>query len=336
MAVNPYLTMAAQVAQAKGVPVDLFQKMIQAESNFNPNAVSPAGAIGLGQLMPGTAQGLGVDPHNPQQNLTGAATYLKNMFDQFHDWKLALAAYNAGPGAVQKYGGVPPYQETQNYVNRITGGTAPTTAPSVSAPNTMAMPTFTDPTVAQPTMMPDPLKALVGQIAAGEQFNPLKALTQATPQQTYSPPDSTFDIASMVPQDPSTTIGDMRMSDGDASMKGLTVKPGATIKGVNGDLLSAVSKLAQHLGVTIEVTSGYRDSKEQAMLYKRYVDSGFNISKIAAKPGTSNHEFGRAMDLYINGKPISQVVSAKVLAQFGLHTSVKGDLPHTTLISVRG
>ncbi len=113
----------AAVAAAKryGIPPDLFLRQLGAESSWNPDAVSPAGATGIGQLMPGTAAELGVDPSDPMQNIDGSARYLKQQYDKFGDWKLALAAYNAGPGAVEKYGGVPPYDETRNYVAKIMG-----------------------------------------------------------------------------------------------------------------------------------------------------------------------------------------------------------------------
>ncbi|SCY90288.1 Transglycosylase SLT domain-containing protein [Rhizobium sp. NFACC06-2] len=95
----------------------LFTAMIHRESNFDPNAVSPVGAQGLGQLMPGTARELGVEnAFSASENLDGAARYLTSMLDKFGSAELALAAYNAGPGAVQKYGGVPPYRETQQYI----------------------------------------------------------------------------------------------------------------------------------------------------------------------------------------------------------------------------
>jgi hypothetical protein len=115
---------ARRTAKRHGIPLPLFRKLISAESGWNPNAVSPAGAIGLAQLMPATAKGLGVDPRDPIQNLEGAARYLSSQYKRFGKWDLALAAYNAGPGAVEKHGGIPPYRETQAYVKKITSGVA--------------------------------------------------------------------------------------------------------------------------------------------------------------------------------------------------------------------
>jgi soluble lytic murein transglycosylase-like protein len=113
-------------AASNGIDPALLKGLVSQESGFNPNARSGAGAVGLTQLMPGTASSLGVtNPLDPAQSLQGGAKYLREQLDRFGgDEKLALAAYNAGPGAVQKYGGVPPYAETQNYVTSVMGKAA--------------------------------------------------------------------------------------------------------------------------------------------------------------------------------------------------------------------
>lgn len=116
-----YLATARAAAERHGVPSDLFLRLVQAESGWNPTAVSPKGARGLAQLLPETASLVGVDISDPEDNLDGGARYLRMMFNRFGNWRLALAAYNAGPEAVAKYGDVPPYAETQNYVRRILG-----------------------------------------------------------------------------------------------------------------------------------------------------------------------------------------------------------------------
>lgn len=116
-----FLNMARKAARRNNVPEDLFLRLIQQESNWNHRAESNKGAIGLAQLMPDTARGLGVDPNKPRENLDGGARYLAAQYRRFGSWRLALAAYNAGPEAVKKYGGVPPYSETKNYVLKIWG-----------------------------------------------------------------------------------------------------------------------------------------------------------------------------------------------------------------------
>ena len=116
-----WLAVARAAARRYNVPEDLYLRLVQQESGWNPRAVSHKGATGLAQLMPATARRLGVDIDNPHQNLEGGARYLRMMYDRFGSWRLALAAYNAGPEAVEQHGGVPPYSETRNYVRTILG-----------------------------------------------------------------------------------------------------------------------------------------------------------------------------------------------------------------------
>jgi hypothetical protein len=114
-------TSITKAASKYGIPPGLIKAVIRAESNFDSKAVSSAGAQGLMQLMPATAEELGVqDPFDIDQNIDGGSRYLKEMLDRFNaDIKMALAAYNAGPGTVEKYDGNVPYRETQNYVDRV-------------------------------------------------------------------------------------------------------------------------------------------------------------------------------------------------------------------------
>jgi hypothetical protein len=165
MATAEQIAAVYRAADAYGIPRDLFFRQIKQESGFRPEVWdgrvrSSAGAIGAGQLMPGTAAELGVDPYDVEQNLMGAARYLRQQLDTFGDPALALAAYNAGPGRVRQAGGVPNIEETQNYVRTILGDTAP-------APQNALSGGFTPSQGMDPQMM---------------QMNALAALNRARPQ----------------------------------------------------------------------------------------------------------------------------------------------------------
>jgi peptidoglycan DL-endopeptidase CwlO len=115
----PYADLFSRAASRYGVDASLLAAMASQESGFDSQAVSPAGAQGLMQFMPSTAAGLGVNPLDPNSAIDGAARYLSSLTKQFGSTDLALAAYNAGPGTVSRYGGIPPYSETQNYVRSV-------------------------------------------------------------------------------------------------------------------------------------------------------------------------------------------------------------------------
>ena len=137
---TPFGAEITAAAKKHGIDPALLAGLVKQESGFNPNAGSSAGAQGLCQLMPGTARGLGVtDLHDPVQSIEGGAKYLAQQLKTFNgDTALALAAYNAGPGAVQRFGGIPPYAETQNYVRIVQQNAAAFRTPAAPAASAAA------------------------------------------------------------------------------------------------------------------------------------------------------------------------------------------------------
>lgn len=150
--VSSVQSQVSAAAAKYGVPEWLALAVAKAESAFNPSAVSSAGAVGVMQLMPSTAAGLNVDPYDTSQNIDGGVKYLSQLLSKYGgDTTKALAAYNAGPGNVDKYGGVPPFPETQSYVQKIlsafTGSTGDS-APVGAADSVDAVDSFLPPIAA--------------------------------------------------------------------------------------------------------------------------------------------------------------------------------------------
>jgi soluble lytic murein transglycosylase-like protein len=153
-----YKAAVDRIAAEQSVPAELIHSVIQVESNYNPNAVSPKGALGLMQLIPATARRFGVaDAFDPVENIRGGAAYLKYLLDLYAgNYTLALAAYNAGEGAVARYGDVPPFQETRNYVKLV----ARQLAGHAAAPAPPPVPAAAQP-VEQPPAGPSHIREIV-------------------------------------------------------------------------------------------------------------------------------------------------------------------------------
>lgn len=153
MSKDQFLNDITAAAKQHGIRPELLSALIQAESSFNPTAVSPAGAMGLLQIMPRTAEELGIDPMDPKQAIEGGARYLSKMLKRFGSEELALAAYNAGPGNVRKHGGIPPFPETQAYIPKVLGLAGPPPPPPMMGP---PAPPPAPPAAVPSTMQPPP------------------------------------------------------------------------------------------------------------------------------------------------------------------------------------
>lgn len=259
---------ANKIARQHGIPPALFRSLISHESGWNPNAVSPAGAIGFGQLMPSTAAGLGVNPHNPRQNLIGAAKYLAGQHDTFGNWRLALAAYNAGPDAVRS-GDWHNYDETVNYVRNVLGG---------AAGHLNARRGSQGLTGASGGMSATELAlGQLGAIASGQKVSPLEqlaALVQAAPQSGRG-------------ADGMNTTGGGPVNIG----KWVNIAGGADRAGVETShgVLKAVAGIASIFGHPLTITTGSNHSQ--------YTTSG-NVSA---------HWSGHAADIAASGNKLKRM-----------------------------
>jgi soluble lytic murein transglycosylase-like protein len=171
---SQYDAQITAAATKYGLDPALLKGLIRQESNFNAAARSPAGAQGLTQLMPATAASLGVDASDPAQAIDGGARYLKAQLDRFGgDPSQALAAYNAGPGAVAKFGGVPPYAETQNYVQKVLAYTAEYRSAGTTTAGATTLATTPVPSAVPPATVPVTAASLTGGTSSSLNYSTL-------------------------------------------------------------------------------------------------------------------------------------------------------------------
>lgn len=311
---------ATQIAQQFKLPPGLLESVVQHESGWNPNARSPVGALGLTQLMPSTAAGMGVNPLDPIQSLKGGAQYLRSMLDRFQSVPLAVAAYNAGPGAVSKYGGIPPYKETQDYVKNVMGsmsGIAPpspggTTSPggvSVASPQTQTrqLPNFTDADLGLLSKVGSDSAAAAGAASQPDPGVPLPAIA---PRPTTPPnPDQSNPQVPLLPVQGLTGNQPMIFGGRNDLYSNLHFASHVDFQHVNPRLLQAINKVAAKQGVIAEITSGYRSNSYSP-----------RVGGFAGDP----HTKGLAVDAYIGGHPIGEVLGPETWQKLGI---VSGAVP---------
>jgi Transglycosylase SLT domain len=334
-----------QAASRKyGIPERVIEGVIRAESGGNAHAHSPVGALGLMQLMPATARGLGVEnPLDPGQNIMGGTKYLRDQLNHFGNLRSALAAYNAGPGAVTKYGGVPPYAETQRYVSEIMGGLGRGglqgvgAAPQESLPALAASagvgggaPTSQGPNLmhlAQNLMQSSPISTstpgvdqplMASSLGAVDwrQFLPKQQkggggmLPQGNPARGGQQQDN-----GLLPDIPvmgmhGSLNGNAPMITGNARA-GTERYPNLQFSGhtdwehVNPRLLKAVDAAAKKYHTRAVIISGYRSNKYSS-----------SVGGFAGDP----HSRGVAVDAYINGHPIGDVIPPDEWAKLGIRS----------------
>lgn len=301
---SEYEALARKYAVKHGIDPRVFVRQIKQESGFNPHAGSPAGAQGIAQIMPGTARAWGVDPWDANQALDAAAKNMATYKRKYGSYRVALAAYNAGEGAVQKYNGVPPFSETQNYVHKILDGLKPQTpktlqAPAASdgAPQSAQQPVVQQPTAPPPPPIstPAPPQALDGrQYLAMPQQAPSAEMPSAAPQ--AAEPAQTLQVMENTAPTGAVRVRVARPTS--QRLGKVTFAPGADRAGV-----ATSKKVMQFAG---KVAGIYGQPLR--------VGTGTNHTQRTATGGISDHWNGNAVDVPLTGRNLIRAGQAALIA----------------------
>lgn len=284
-----YRAAARQAAQRYGLDPNVFLRQINQESGFNPTARSPAGAIGIAQIMPATARGWGVDPTDPIAALNAAAKNMKGYVDKYGSYRNALVAYNAGPGAVGR-GSLP--AETTKYIDIILNGKTPpvSSAPAASSPISAAQ--SAEQAFAPITLPARPVRQITAPSAPGFAAQPTTPtgarVTPSAPQARAPRLDVNAALNALAGQQATaSTSSDPSSSASTSGSASASVKTPKGVTQFEGHTVAAWIKpalvYARAHGWKGEVNSGFRTLQQQTNIYNSGV-------RPAAKPGTSNHE----------------------------------------------
>lgn len=328
-----YKPVADKYANQYGIPRGLFRELVKWESGWDQNAGSPAGALGFTQLMPGTASGMGINPHDPAQNLLGGARYLREQHDAFaglakkigvNPWALALAAYNAGPNAVRKYGGIPPYAETQKYVKGILAAAGHFTTMPGATPAPTSAGTPAAPALAAAPAAPDFSSVAfdnLSHISSGS-FSPSESLSALTQAVAAQPPPASTPTPQAAPAAPSAPHGPQKQAAVVGIAKQYLGTPylwGGEDPKKGFDCSGLIQYVQKQMGVNISRTT-YDQVKEGAAVDLKHLQPGDAIFLEPTKKGPGH------VVMYIgNGKVIAAPHTGDVVKIQDLSYVIKAD-----------
>lgn len=330
-----YRQVAAQDAARYGLG-PWFVKQIEAESGFRPGARSGAGALGIAQFMPGTAAGMGIDPMNPLQALDGAARLMAGYMRKYKNPRLALAAYNAGAGNVDKYGGVPPFKETRDYIDRVLGAGG---AGSANGGSFGSGPSFAASGTPQV-----PAQAQASPFAGRQQFGRqvIASLGQPDTHQRmmgligavlgmHRAPEQAPAFAPLASQGAGGGPAFAPLASGRGGAPAPMSDPGGLVPSFAASLQPFLAATGATIG------SGYRSVAQQSKLWQQALAKYGSVAearKWVAPPGHSNHNKGLAVDLRFP-TAASRAKAHQLAARFGLTFPLSNEDWHLEPIGAR-